>query len=552
MNKQITYCTLTGVDERTDLSMIAGLSTQYPSVEWGFLYSPKRQGQPGRYPSVEFLQAAFKTLPANVNVAFHVCGEGVHQLIEGEATVSELVKLVGQRAGRIQLNFNAHAIGSTFTIEQVRFCIETHSPIEFITQYNQSNVHVWKLLKDCKNHSVLFDASGGRGIETTDWEAPLPGVRCGYAGGLGPANVAAALTKILEATGNAPFWIDMEGKLRDGDDWFDLNAARAVLDAVANPIQGRGPKIYPVIHYIDRVTAFSEAQKAIDAGADGIFLINHHGDDMELLSVACAIKNKHPQLPVGVNFLSMTGLDAAIMARKFGLPMVWGDDVGVDSKGLTDLGLSVQAQKVAGADGFDVFASVAFKYRPHEPNPDLAAKNALAAGFIPTTSGSGTGSAPELDKIISMSKATGGVLAVASGMTPENVSDFAPYLSHVLVATGVAIDDHRMDVDKLKLLIVNSKAKAQAPVGPYRVWQFDDCDFVAAHTLDEAKSWYDLQCGPSDDADGREIEEYPLTVSMRDGITVDAPQITFAEKITKMLAAGESFPTIIAMDAHYA
>lgn len=224
------------------------------------------------------------------------------------------------------------------------------------------------------------------------------------------------------------------------------------------------PKIYPVIHYLDRETAFSEAQKAIDAGADGIFLINHQGDDMELLSVACAIKIKHAQFPVGVNFLSMTGLDAAIMARKFGLPMVWGDDLGVDSKGLTDLGLSVQAQKVAGADGFDVFASVAFKYRPHEPNPELAAKNALAAGFIPTTSGSGTGSAPELTKIIAMSTATGGVLAVASGMTPENVSDFAPYLSHILVATGVEIDAHRMDVDKLKLLIANSKVKKEVCV----------------------------------------------------------------------------------------
>lgn len=220
-----------------------------------------------------------------------------------------------------------------------------------------------------------------------------------------------------------------------------------------------GPKVYPVIHYLDRDTALVEAQIAIDAQADGIFLICHEGNDIELISVARAISIKHPDLPVGVNFLSMEGLEATLMARKFNFPMVWCDDVGVDSRGLTDKGVRVSAQKVSGAKDFEVFASVAFKYRPYEPAPELAALNALRAGFIPTTSGSGTGSAPELSKIITMSKATGGVLAVASGMTPENVASFAPYLSHILVATGIAKDAHRMDVDKLKRLITKSKVK---------------------------------------------------------------------------------------------
>lgn len=217
------------------------------------------------------------------------------------------------------------------------------------------------------------------------------------------------------------------------------------------------PKIFPVIHFLDRATAFIEAEKAMQAGADGIFLISHRSDDEELLAVACAIRVKFPALAVGVNFLSLGGVESAVLARNSELPMMWGDDVGVDSRGLTDIGLSVRAQKVAGGDGFDIFASVAFKYRPHEPNPELAAKNALEAGFIPTTSGSGTGSAPELSKIIAMSQATGGILAVASGMTPENVRDYAPYLSHILVATGVAMDEHRMDVDKLKKLIAQSR-----------------------------------------------------------------------------------------------
>lgn len=97
----ITRCTLTGVDNRTELESIAALSEQYPFVEWGFLYSPKRQGQAGRYPSISFLRKAFKELPEQVNIALHVCGSGVPQLIDCEPIASELVQLVGLRGGRV-------------------------------------------------------------------------------------------------------------------------------------------------------------------------------------------------------------------------------------------------------------------------------------------------------------------------------------------------------------------------------------------------------------------------------------------------------------------
>ena len=40
-------------------------------------------------------------------------------------------------------------------------------------------------------------------------------------------------------------------------------------------------------------------------------------------------------------------------------------------------------------------------------------------------------------------------------MTPENVASYAPYLSHILVATGVALDEHSIDVEKLTQLIAS-------------------------------------------------------------------------------------------------
>lgn len=217
------------------------------------------------------------------------------------------------------------------------------------------------------------------------------------------------------------------------------------------------PKIYPVIHYLDQKTAQEEAAKAVDHGASGLFMISHLSNDAELLAVAADIQRGYPTFSVGINLLSTHPQQAAAFARKFHFPMLWCDDAGVDSDGLTELGASIATQMETGSDRhFDVFAGVAFKYRPFEPNPALAASKAASAGFIPTTSGSGTGSAPELQKIMDMSAATHGVLAVASGMTPENIGMYAPYLSHVLVATGIAQDEHRMDAAKLKALISNS------------------------------------------------------------------------------------------------
>lgn len=220
------------------------------------------------------------------------------------------------------------------------------------------------------------------------------------------------------------------------------------------------PKIYPVIHYLNQKTAQEEAAKAVESGADGVFMISHRGNDVELLTVAASIQVDYPEFPVGINLLSTQPRHSAAFARKFGFPMLWCDDAGVNSVGLTELGVSISAQMETGSNRhFDVFAGVAFKYRPFEPNPALAALKAAAAGFIPTTSGSGTGSAPELQKIMDMSAATNGLLAAASGMTPENIGMYAPYLSHVLVATGIAQDEHRMDVAKLKALISNSRGQ---------------------------------------------------------------------------------------------
>lgn len=232
---KLTHCTLTGVDAQTDLAGIKSLSTEFPFVEWGFLYSPKRQGMPGRYPSVAMLQNAFLHLPPDVRVALHVCGQGVPDLLRnGEQVIEELVELVAARGGRVQLNFNL--LDGRVTQTDLTKFLKRFPNLTVITQHNAANASLATLMWQASNHAVLFDESGGRGQLPGGWKVPMPGVACGYAGGLGPDNLGEQLDLISAAAGDCDFWIDMEGKLRTLDetkcDWFDLEKARRCLEAV--------------------------------------------------------------------------------------------------------------------------------------------------------------------------------------------------------------------------------------------------------------------------------------------------------------------------------
>lgn len=212
------------------------------------------------------------------------------------------------------------------------------------------------------------------------------------------------------------------------------------------------PKILPVIHHVNAETTLLEAQLARSAGADGVFLISHSGADIDLLELGAVIKGRNPGWFVGVNMLAHGCLEAHASALEFGLDAVWADRAGVTSEGLDPLGHAMQARINQRGTGEApvVFGSVAFKYMPHEPAPELAALNGLNAGMIPTTSGPATGKAPSIEKVALMSKATGGVLAVASGMSCENVAIFAPHVSHMLVSTLVSLDAHHFDVRLLE------------------------------------------------------------------------------------------------------
>lgn len=76
----------------------------------------------------------------------------------------------------------------------------------------------------------------------------------------------------------------------------------------------------------------------------------------------------------------------------------------------------------------------------------------------------------------------------------------------------------------------------------YRCWRFDECDVVAASSLDEGLDWYRTQFGVEPEA----IEEWDLQATFWTGEWAgDGDLISFAAAIEEHAAAGLKFPVIL-------
>ena len=214
--------TLTGIDQSTDLDRAIELSRQHELLEWGILLG----GTPTpRYPSIPFIQEwADRADRAGIPVALHLCGRFARAWIDNDP---EVVSLANQ-FGRVQVNVVAARTNVDALVEAVR--AQRHSNV--ITQHNDANQVITERLSDVPTHSILFDASGGRGVAPEQWPVPVPGKACGYAGGMGPLNVREELHRIAPLVQALPFWIDMEGRVRTPADKLDLDACSAVLSEV--------------------------------------------------------------------------------------------------------------------------------------------------------------------------------------------------------------------------------------------------------------------------------------------------------------------------------
>lgn len=221
-------------------------------------------------------------------------------------------------------------------------------------------------------------------------------------------------------------------------------------------------QLYLVIHHLDHRTSLAQAQIAFASGADGVFLISHHGADSDLFAPAAEIKKAYPQKLVGLNLLGSGAMEALQQVVNLGLDMVWVDNPGVRSDGVTDEAGQIAEWLLEHGGHIQFFGCVAFKYQPVDPNPAGAAAAAARLHMVPTTSGDATGVPPAVEKIRAMREALGPEhsLAIASGITPQNVSEYTPYATHYLVATGVSSDEYHLDQALVDELVAKFEARS--------------------------------------------------------------------------------------------
>lgn len=220
-------------------------------------------------------------------------------------------------------------------------------------------------------------------------------------------------------------------------------------------------KLLPVVHVANRDQALAQVDAARNAGADGAWLINHVVGSATLTRVFIAARGKHPDFWLGLNFLDHNAEQAmaavVALSAEHRVDGLWTDNAGVDERaaGPED---NAQARRIwtlkhgSGWLGL-YFGGVAFKHQRRVTDVEKAAVVASEYVDVVTTSGDATGVAARVEKIAAMKSVLGSApLAVASGITPENVGAYLPHVDYFLVATGISRSFYELAPDKTRQL----------------------------------------------------------------------------------------------------
>jgi predicted TIM-barrel enzyme len=218
--------------------------------------------------------------------------------------------------------------------------------------------------------------------------------------------------------------------------------------------------VLPVIHVKhgeEFETAYAGVRTALEAGADGAFLIEmscrtDHGQMTQVAhDIRQVLEGEDINFPVGINYLNIAReADIPIYeAVRLGtIPMLWSDNP------YGRQNVEGARAKVAWNDGV-YFGAVAFKYQDEVNLIDLprVAQEARWMDVL-TTSGEGTGKAIDTRKAEVFAEAVpDAIRGVASGVSAENVHEILPYVHAILVASSIASGYNSIDPARTKELV---------------------------------------------------------------------------------------------------
>ncbi len=207
-------------------------------------------------------------------------------------------------------------------------------------------------------------------------------------------------------------------------------------------------EIYPVVHVTSVDQARAQSNLALESGADGVYLISHGlVNSRGLLHTLNKVSSDNPQSFVGINLLhgggayqQQTLMNALTNGEIDQYPDgLWVDDATIEKEVFLE-----QRKNNPELSRIKYLGGTAFKYTynftddPHKAG--RLAREASSYVDVVTTSGEETGSAPNLAKIASMKQSIGEQrLAVASGISVENIEKYMNLADEVLVSTSIEI-----------------------------------------------------------------------------------------------------------------
>lgn len=212
--------------------------------------------------------------------------------------------------------------------------------------------------------------------------------------------------------------------------------------------------LLPVIHPKTYEDAQRSVEKAVRAGVPGVFVINQGLDRFRTRDLGLWVRSTFPTTWVGINVLGLS--PTAALGFTEGLNGLWADDAQIDEEDEAQpyAARFVTARRERGWAGL-FFGGVAFKYRREVPPSmyGVAAKKAAPYVDVIVTSGAGTGIAAPVDKLSAMREAVGThSIALASGVTFDNVTSYLPYVDAFLVGTSIESELGVLDEERTRAL----------------------------------------------------------------------------------------------------
>ncbi|MBI3984288.1 hypothetical protein HY346_03235 [Candidatus Microgenomates bacterium] len=224
------------------------------------------------------------------------------------------------------------------------------------------------------------------------------------------------------------------------------------------------PAVLPVVHVVDEEQTIRNVARAVEAGADGVFIIDYAtrldaaGRPL-LRKVNQTLRAEFGDYWLGVNLLGHSAVEAYLELDQAGWEVnaLWDDAAPISFGGVPHEIMNLQNFRAGGRIGqIKYFGGIAHKGSGYTDHPGVAARLAdLAAPYLDVvvTTGPGTGRPIGLDKVMAMEKELAGrrPLAIASGVSQANVEQLLPYIDAIMVASSIETSPMSGEFDDIAL-----------------------------------------------------------------------------------------------------